>query len=404
MGSGTLVVLGGPWEVTNCHVLSVHGSALVTFGRAQVLVGACQVGGVDDATQAAACGIAVLGGSVRVLGSTLCYVGADLLPHKSDDDMSAGMGASSHSSDACDSVRDTDGTGKVGKVQVSAALQGGSTYEGAEKAEAVTGGVREGVGVGHPGGGADEGMVRGAGGWGVHVDLPEGWEVRYRSHDQRPYYVDHNTRTTRWHPYAAHTPVTNSRQAEAEAGADAMEAWGAQGAQGARGVLEARGAEDSQGGGGEGVFEGRAGRSDNAQVELAHLQNQLLRLQAEIRGLELQHLANTAESEALERDSRLGGWQGGGCDGGAWGGEDTERVLAEHVLAECVLLCQPGASRTRSLVYYRPHSGERVLAVCGRCQKVPRCARAQKTQHVDQRGARFLLNLNTSSSSCGRYR
>jgi hypothetical protein len=34
---------------------------------APVLVGACQMGGVDAATQAAACGMFVLGGSVRVI-------------------------------------------------------------------------------------------------------------------------------------------------------------------------------------------------------------------------------------------------------------------------------------------------------------------------------------------------
>ena len=32
-----------------------------------MLVGACQMGGVDAATQAAACGMFVLGGSVRVI-------------------------------------------------------------------------------------------------------------------------------------------------------------------------------------------------------------------------------------------------------------------------------------------------------------------------------------------------
>jgi hypothetical protein len=33
-----MVVTGGPWEVCNCRILSVHGTALVTAEAAHVLV------------------------------------------------------------------------------------------------------------------------------------------------------------------------------------------------------------------------------------------------------------------------------------------------------------------------------------------------------------------------------
>ena len=37
-GSATMVVTGGPWEVCNCRILSVHGTALVTAEAAHVLI------------------------------------------------------------------------------------------------------------------------------------------------------------------------------------------------------------------------------------------------------------------------------------------------------------------------------------------------------------------------------
>ncbi|KAI8342036.1 E3 ubiquitin-protein ligase RSP5 [Chlamydoabsidia padenii] len=50
---------------------------------------------------------------------------------------------------------------------------------------------------------------------GRHVDLPPGWERRV-DHLGRPYYVDHNNRTTTWKPPTANTAENQQQQTEME--------------------------------------------------------------------------------------------------------------------------------------------------------------------------------------------
>jgi hypothetical protein len=307
-----------PLPKTNLYIvalLSEYTRAL-TFGvffLAPVLVGACQVGGVDAATQAAACGIFVLGGSVRVIArhaffnktkvlyivallthslerviaSALRYVGADLSPRESADDESSGMGGREGEAGqggggerSCRS-RGAYGGGSVGggvvrdthaedEVQGSAAREGGRGRGDGGAGEAEAARRRR------HGNGAEEGVVRGVGGWGVQVDLPEGWEVRFRPRDRRPYYVDHNTRTTNWHPPPSlSTPVTGPVTAphirRAEAGADAMEAAEARGTSSPCEAQEGRGAGEAQGEMGDGGVGEGMGCSENAQVEYVYM-------------------------------------------------------------------------------------------------------------------------------------